>query len=170
MCVTDAGTLVVCGLPGVGKSTVARQVADRIDATVVRSDAVRKALYADPTYSAEETASVYDALLSRAEDRLERGESVVLDATFADDRFRTAAVELGAAVTTEHTLVCVECDRAVAERRIRERDDISDADVDVYRQFADVFTPFKRRPSLSITPVTSARRPHRSTRTLPEPV
>ena len=144
MCVTDAGTLVVvCGLPGVGKSTVARQVAERIDATVVRSDAVRKSLYADPTYSAEETASVYDALLSRAEDRLERGESVVLDATFADARFRTAAVELGVAAAAEHTLVCVECDQAVAERRIRERDGISDADVDVYRQFADAFDPIK---------------------------
>ena len=144
MCVTDAGTLVVvCGLPGVGKSTVARQVAERIDATVVRSDAVRKSLYADPTYSAEETASVYDALLSRAEDRLERGESVVLDATFADARFRTAAVELGVAAAAEHTLVCVECDQAVAERRIRERDGISDADVDVYRQFADAFDLIK---------------------------
>jgi len=144
MCVTDAGTLVVvCGLPGVGKSTVARQVAERIDATVVRSDAVRKALYADPTYSAEETASVYDALLSRAENRLDRGESVVLDATFADARFRTAAVELGAAAATEHTLVCVECDQAVAERRIRDRDGISDADVDVYRQFADAFDPIE---------------------------
>ena len=142
MSVTDAGTLVVvCGLPGVGKSTVARQVAERIDATVVRSDAVRKSLYADPTYSAEETASVYDTLLSRAEDRLERGESVVLDATFADARFRTAAVELGVAAAAEHTLVCVECDQAVAERRIRERDGISDADVDVYRQFAEAFDP-----------------------------
>ena len=142
MCVTDTGTLVVvCGLPGVGKSTVARQVADRIDATVVRSDAVRKELYADPTYSADETASVYDALLSRAKERLDRGESVVLDATFADARFRTAAVELGAEAAGEHTLVCVECDRAVAERRIRQRDGISDADVDVYRQFADAFDP-----------------------------
>ena len=142
MRVTDAGTLVVvCGLPGVGKSTVARQVADRIDAAVLRSDAVRKALHPDPTYSAEETAAVYDALLSRAEERLDRGESVVLDATFADAQFRTAAVELGADAAAEHTLVCVECDRVVAERRIRERDGISDADVDVYRQFADAFDP-----------------------------
>lgn len=142
MCVTDAGTLVVvCGLPGVGKSTVARQIADRIDAVVVRSDAVRTELYPDPTYAAEETASVYDTLLSRAEDRLARGESVVLDATFADARVRTAAVEVGAEKAAESTLVCVECDQAVAERRIRERDGISDADVDVHRQFAAAFDP-----------------------------
>ena len=144
MCATDAGTLVVvCGLPGVGKSTVAKQVADRIDAAVVRSDTVRKRLFSDPTYSAEETASVYGALLSRARDRLARGESVVLDATFADSRFRTAAVELGAEAAAESTLVCVECEQAVAERRIRERDGISDADVDVYRQFADAFDPIE---------------------------
>ena len=143
MRVTDAGTLVVvCGLPGVGKSTVARQVADRIDAVVLRSDAVRKALHPDPTYSAEETAAVYDALLSRAEERLDRGESVVLDATFADAQFRTAAVELGADAAAEHPRVGDGGDRGGGEGGSRVRDGLREGEGACYGQFADAFDPF----------------------------
>jgi predicted kinase len=35
----------------------------------------------------------------------------------------------------------VVCDQAIAEQRIATRDDVSDADVDVYRRFQDEFDP-----------------------------
>lgn len=132
---------VVCGLPGVGKSTVSRAIADRLDASVLRTDVIRKDLYADPSYTTAETVSVYDELLTRAFDHLDVGESVVLDATFKTSERRIQARDLATQVGARFRLVRVECDEAVLERRIRERDGVSDADFDVHVEFRDRFEP-----------------------------
>jgi hypothetical protein len=51
--------VVVCGLPGVGKTTVAGMVADRFGAETLRTDVVREELIAEPTYTDEERDAVY---------------------------------------------------------------------------------------------------------------
>lgn len=132
---------VVCGLPGVGKSTVSRAIADRLPATVLRTDVIRKELFADPQYTTAESVAVYDTLLTRAFDHLDVGESVVLDATFKTSERRIQARDLAAQVGARFRLVYVACDEAVLERRIRERDGVSDADFDVHIEFRDRFEP-----------------------------
>lgn len=132
---------VVCGLPGVGKSTVSRAIADRIGATVLRTDVIRKELFVDPTYTSAETVAVYDELLTRAFEHLDVGESVVLDATFKTSERRIQARDLATQVGARFRLVRVSCDEDVLERRIRARDGVSDADFDVHVEFRDRFEP-----------------------------
>nr|WP_066417332.1 AAA family ATPase [Halorubrum aethiopicum] len=137
---SGAGDLVVvCGLPGVGKTTVAERVADHVDARILRTDVIRKELFPEPTYAEEETEAVYEELLDRARARVAEGESVVLDATFADARFRAAASETADRVADRFALVKVECEESVVEERIRRRDGISDADFDVHLHFKETF-------------------------------
>lgn len=133
--------VVLCGLPGVGKSTVAAMVTDRLGATRLRTDAVRKELFAEPTYSDTETEQVYAELHERARRALDAGESVVLDATFARREYRSMARELAAACDVSFSLVEVVCEASVVERRVTEREGISDADRAVYRQFREEFEP-----------------------------
>lgn len=135
--------VVVCGLPGVGKSTVARAVADRLDADVLRTDVVRKELFENPEYTSEETTAVYDELLARARERLADGRAVVLDATFKTRARRHEARTLAAEVDAEFRLVYVDCDSDVVERRIAARDDVSDADFEIHLQFKDRFEPIE---------------------------
>ncbi|TKX45329.1 AAA family ATPase [Halorubrum sp. ARQ200] len=142
--VTDDGSpsgrlVVVCGLPGVGKTTVAERVADRVDGRIRRTDVIRKELFDDPEYTDAETAAVYAELLSRARDDVDAGDAVVLDATFADARFRADARETAAAAAAEFDLVEVACDEAVVERWIERRDGISDADFDIHLRFKELF-------------------------------
>lgn len=138
----DAASLVVvCGLPGVGKSTVARRISDRIGADVLRTDVVRKELFDDPGYTAEETAAVYDELLARATDRLADGRSVVLDATFKTCGRRREAREVARGLDCGFRLIHVDCEEAVVERRIAERDGVSDADFEIHRRFREAFEP-----------------------------
>jgi len=139
----DQWLVALCGLPGVGKSTVAGLITDRLDATRLRTDAVRKELFLDPDYTDAETDTVYRELCDRAGGRLGDGESVVLDATFAERTHRRLARDLASGHGVVFRLVRVVCDREVAERRIADREDISDADVEVYRQFRDEFEPIE---------------------------
>jgi len=138
----DAQYLVaVCGLPGVGKSTVAEYVTEQVDGTRLRTDVIRKELFDEPTYSESETNRVYEELHDRTRDRLERGDSAVLDATFANSRHREPLGAIARDYDAELRLTQVVCDDAAVERRIARRDDISDADVEVYRQFKELFDP-----------------------------
>lgn len=135
-----AGALaVVCGLPGVGKTTVAERVAARVGGEVLRTDVIRKELFDDPEYTEGETEAVYAELIDRARDRVVDGDAVVLDATFADARFRAEVREMGERVAGSFDLVAVECDEPVVERRIERRDGLSDADFEVYLHFKDAF-------------------------------
>jgi aminoglycoside phosphotransferase family enzyme/predicted kinase len=132
----DAGRVrlvLVGGLPGTGKSTVAGGLADRLGATVLSSDRVRKEIAGlDPATSAaagyraglyrpENTMATYGELLRRAAKLLGRGESVVLDASWTADEQREAAVALAARSAVPMTALRCEAPRAVADERIRRR-------------------------------------------------
>jgi len=141
----DSRTLAVtCGLPGVGKTTVAETVADRIDGALYRTDVVRKELLSEPEYTPEETKTVYEELLARGQRTVEGGRDVVLDGTFFKRQYREMARQTAteADAVVEFRLVKVECAESVVRERIRARtDDESDADFDVYLLHKDSFEP-----------------------------
>ena len=133
---------VVCGLPGAGKTTVSEAVADRLDATRLRTDVVRKDVLDDPDYTPEETRQVYGALLDRARATIERDGNVVLDGTFKYARQRADARELAERVEVPFRLVKVECRASVVKQRIEAREgDESDADFEVHQLHREQFEP-----------------------------
>jgi uncharacterized protein len=125
--------VLVGGLPGTGKTTVAGGLADRLGAVLLSSDRVRKELaglnptdpaaaeYRDGLYRPEHTDATYAALLHRAGELLGRGETVVLDASWTDARRRDQAAALAARTSSD--LVALRCDvpRDLADARIRAR-------------------------------------------------
>lgn len=134
--------IVVCGLPGVGKSTVSRAIAEAVDGEVLRTDVIRQEIVEDPVYTADEKRRVYEALFDRAHGHLHDGRTVVMDGTYRRRRYRQQARALAAGVGAGFRLVAVECHEPVVERRIADREnDASEADVAVYRQYRDSFDP-----------------------------
>lgn len=132
--------VVLCGLPGVGKSTVARDLADELDADVLRTDAIRKDLRAEPRYDGEETRRVYARMLDQARAALESGTDVVLDGTFQRARHRRWAESLAESTGSGFEVVRVRCDESVAVERITDRDpDVSDASRRTYYQLMESF-------------------------------
>ncbi len=135
--------VVVCGLPGVGKTTVSRRIADRLACEILRTDVVRKELFEAPVYTDEETTAVYDELFERARSRIESGDPVVLDATFRKRSFRTAALGVAESMDVPFRLVEVVCEEPVVEERIERRDGVSDADFEIHLRFKRLFEPIE---------------------------
>ncbi|MCD2195267.1 AAA family ATPase [Actinomycetospora endophytica] len=125
--------ILVGGLPGTGKTTVAVGLADRLGAVVVSTDPLRKELagispadsaaagYGEGLYDDDHTAATYAAARERADVLLARGESVVLDASWTDAAERDRATDLARAAHAQ--LTCLECraPREITEPRIRSR-------------------------------------------------
>lgn len=133
--------VLVGGPPGSGKTTLAGAVADRLGMVVLSSDRIRKELagidprhsasapYGEGIYAPSWTARTYTELLHRAERLLERGESVLLDATWSDPERRSEAESVADRTASELTVLRCGLDERTAAERIRARSGISDADV-----------------------------------------
>jgi predicted kinase len=139
--------VLVGGLPGTGKSTLAMALGDELDWPVLRSDELRKqraglaprtrgaAGYKEGLYSPSVTDATYVALLEDAQLLLEEGQSVIVDASFSRSEWRAAA----AAVATQASAVLVEVrctlPSDIAAERLRDRGvrgtDASDADASI---------------------------------------
>ena len=144
--------VLVGGLPGTGKSTLAAGLADRLDWAVVRSDEVRKVLAGmspnDPAgaavgkgiYSPAMTDRTYRELLRRAAQLLELGEPVILDASWTDRGRRELAASVARHAAS--SLIELECcaPMEATDRRLRARAqagrDASDATPVIARSLA----------------------------------
>jgi hypothetical protein len=150
--------VLVGGLPGVGKSTLASGLSARAGWALLRSDEIRKDVTGTPhmshgthdvgggIYAAEPTRRTYDEMLGRARVLLRHGESVILDASWMDAGERDRAASLARETSSE--LVAVRCvlDASVAVERMRHRHaigtDPSDADARVAAAMAARFDPW----------------------------
>ncbi|MCS7164257.1 MAG: AAA family ATPase, partial [Thermodesulfovibrio sp.] len=137
--------LVVFGLSGTGKSTLARALSKETLAEWIPSDIVRKSLLGiAPTehhyepfekgiYSKEFTHKTYMKMIELARESLLKGRDVILDATLRERAYREAVQrELNFADT--YWIWCVADDSVVRERfmKRKESEDISDARWEIY--------------------------------------
>jgi aminoglycoside phosphotransferase family enzyme/predicted kinase len=124
----------LCGLPGSGKSALARVLAQARDIACHRSDEVRKRLHGLPIdrpldaaplngiYAPEASRRTYDQLLAYARDALRRRRSVVLDAAFLLPEDRRRVRRLAAAMDARHLFVERTAPEALLQQRLRKRE------------------------------------------------
>jgi uncharacterized protein len=130
---TGPTLLLIGGLMGTGKSTIAQALQRALSWALFSSDSVRKRLARlDPTqplaeafgqgvYSPAWTARTYEALLEEARRTLANGRSVLLDATFLRRADRLAAARLATELGARAIFVECCCPRAVALQRLEQR-------------------------------------------------
>lgn len=137
--------VLLCGLPGTGKSVLARALAERHGLTWIRSDAVRKELAgvgaatsaragADQgIYTPEFSQRTYAACLERAEAVWQDGGRALVDANFPSEERRLAFLQAAARDGVPARVLWLTVPPEVARERIAgRRGDASDADLHTY--------------------------------------
>ncbi len=117
---TQAFGIWITGLPASGKSTIANALRPRLEALgltveVLESDAVRRLLTPQATYSPEERDLFYRALAFTGQRLVEHGVTVVFDATASRQDYR----DLARSMIPRFLEVAVECPLDVCIQRDR---------------------------------------------------
>lgn len=146
--------LIVAGLMGTGKSTLADALANSFAIDLLATDRIRRSTFgasAEPLaydqgiYDSQVRRRIYDELFRRAGGLLAQGESVILDGTFLRQRLRQDAVQLARRHGAVPLCVWCQCPRETALSRITERTRIgrshSEARADLYDQQAGEAEP-----------------------------
>jgi aminoglycoside phosphotransferase family enzyme len=139
-----ARVVLVGGLPGSGKTTLARHLADEPGWVLLSTDAIRPGPRGDAgRYTTPARERVYDDLLVRARASLGAGASVVLDATWQQETWRQRARAVAADAHAAVEEICCVADDETARTRLGSRTgDASEAGEPVRRLLARTFAPW----------------------------
>ncbi|MBL7805274.1 MAG: AAA family ATPase [Saprospiraceae bacterium] len=133
--------ILVCGLPGTGKTTVASAFAAATGALHVNSDVLRKKLGLMGHYTPADKARVYEALIEEAKTALMGKRPVIVDSTFYQEKIREPFRRLATDCGAELYWIMVGASEPVIRERVgKERAD-SEADFAVYEKIRDAFEP-----------------------------
>lgn len=142
--------VILSGLPGSGKSWMARRIAERTGLPIVGSDDVRRRLRPARTYSAAESALVYDTCRRIVEIALRAGGGAVIDATNLREQTRRDWKALAERWEAAFALVMMYASRPVTLQRLSlrafEPDPAhSEATYEVYERLRPTFEPTRLR-------------------------
>lgn len=147
--------VLIGGLPGTGKTTLAEDVGANLGWAVLSSDRIRKEIAGLPPhadgrsafgtgiYTSEWTARTYGELLRRAGELLARGESAILDASWTSGELRSAAASVARAKHAHLTELRCAAAPGVADQRLLTRPrGASDAGPEVPAKLAAAAAPW----------------------------
>lgn len=142
--------ILMAGLSGSGKSTIASELAPKSNGIHIRSDAVRKHLAGIPLnqkappeiYSEDWNQQTYEQLLSLGILLAKQGLTIILDATYNRQKLRHQVIQ---ATTTDNiplAIIYCHAPKEILQQRLANRDfDISDATPELLdRQIFESFT------------------------------
>ncbi len=120
--------LITCGLPGTWKTETSEEISKIKGYPILRSDLIRLEVLKGEDVFDEKVASnmdkrmmVYDETFRRADEALERGDSVILDATFITQDLRRCAAAIAAKHSKTFVILQTHCPQDVAIARILRR-------------------------------------------------
>jgi hypothetical protein len=143
--------IVLVGLPGSGKSHLAREIKRRMPVVILDSDALRLALFADPRHTTREHARLFPAIHVLMARLLERGITIIVDATNLKEANRRPFYKTAEDHAAKIVLARVWAPKRVIRQRLAARDagtnaaDRSTATLDVYERLLAGAEPIRRR-------------------------
>jgi len=135
--------ILIAGLPGSGKTTLARALSTQIGALHLNSDLLRRELGLMGSYRPADKEQVYRALLDRARSALSKGQMVVVDSTFYKESVRAPFRSLAADCRVALHWAEVRAQEASIRERMKTPRTDSEADFAVYEKVRDESEPLQ---------------------------
>ncbi|MGB5403885.1 MAG: AAA family ATPase [Robiginitalea sp.] len=137
------GLFIVFGLPGTGKTTFARALAERLGLPHFNTDIIRAELGRKQQYDLRDKSFIYARMLERARGELQKGKGVILDGTFHREIFRNPFTELAVDLEIPVKWIEVTAKAAIVRQRVSGTRPYSEADFEVYLKIRKEFEPLK---------------------------
>lgn len=142
--------ILMVGLPGTGKSTLARRLAALLPAPIVESDRVRRILFKWPRHTLNESRRVHQVCRVLIEQLLRQGSSVIFDATNLIEAHRALIYQIADRLRIPLVILFVTAppevvrDRLEGRSRQRRPEDASEATWSVYERMRRYMEPIGR--------------------------
>ncbi len=158
--------ILMSGLSGSGKTTVAKQLAGRIGAIHIRSDAVRKHLAGipldqrggDQIYAPQMSKNTYARLLELGVKLANEGFAVILDAKYDRQELRQPAIALAQSHQLPLRIIhCTAPMKVLGDRLHRRSSDISDATPDLLSRQQAEAEPFTEAEQAWVTTIDTTQ-------------
>jgi predicted kinase len=125
--------IITSGLPGSGKSYFAVRFAKQLKALYLSSDQLRVNKNALGKYTLKDKLSIYLALSDQTAKAVDKGQNVVVDATFYHHTMRDLFFELAHIHHTPLYVFLLEADEDLIRERLSKQRELSEADLGVYQ-------------------------------------
>lgn len=133
-------TIIICGLPGTGKTFLANTLSKKINAAVLSTDKIRKELFHKPTYSLWERSLIYDIMFLLAKYLNSAGINCILDGTFNQQRSRDEVIKKLNLKKKDLFIIECTCPEDIILSRLKDRkNDFSDANVSIYFKMKKIY-------------------------------
>ncbi len=120
--------LITCGLPGTWKTETSQEISKIKGYPILRTDFIRLEVLKNEDVFDEKVASsmakrelVYDEMFRQADDLAQKGEGVILDATFVTQKLRRRAAEVATKYKIPFVVLQTSCSEEASIARILRR-------------------------------------------------
>ncbi len=147
--------ILVAGLMGTGKSVLAKNIAPRLGAEILRSDILRKEIlniypteryyedFGKGIYTDDISRKTYQRALDLAEEKLIEGKSVIIDASYKDRDERIKAADTAGRLNAGFFVIECFCPDEIIKKRLDSRmadvDEASDGRWEIFQTQKDKF-------------------------------
>ncbi len=136
--------IIVAGLPGTGKTFLARRVAKKLGLPYLGTDQIRRQMITKPTYNGEEKNLIYEHLAAATISFLEKGVSCVIDGTFSKKEWRESIMLVAKKFEAKVHVIRVWAEEEVLQQRLQKKRVDSDADYEVHEKLKNESDPWQQ--------------------------
>jgi len=115
--------IIVIGLPGTGKSTVSKYLAEKLNTIILNADEFRAKLFninsseKDKIFPDSQRDAPYYAMFLEAANLIKKGSNVIIDAAL----YSNELVDKAKSITNNSRVIQTVCPEEIVKKRLRER-------------------------------------------------